>query len=65
MRRSGVGLHLFGEREYRDAGDVVERSGDGPLLVEDFLAREQLGDQGTDPDGRDLLDVLVPGGGQK
>ena len=32
-----------------DLLNVVERSGDSPLLVEDFLAREQLGDQGTDP----------------
>ena len=32
-----------------DLLNVVERSGDSPLLVEDFLAREQIGDQGTDP----------------
>jgi bacterioferritin B len=32
-----------------DLLNVVERSADSPLLVEDFLAREQLGDQGTDP----------------
>jgi hypothetical protein len=28
---------------------VVKRSKDNPLLIEDFLAREQIGDQGDDP----------------
>ena len=32
-----------------DLLNVVERSRDNPLLTEDFLAREQIGDQGTDP----------------
>ncbi len=32
-----------------DLLNVVERSKDNPLLVEDFLAREQIGDQGADP----------------
>ena len=32
-----------------DLLNVVERAKDNPLLVEDFLAREQLGDQGDDP----------------
>jgi ferritin len=32
-----------------DLLNVVERSKDNPLLTEDFLAREQLGDQGADP----------------
>ena len=32
-----------------DLLNVVERSQDNPLLIEDFLAREQLGDQGDDP----------------
>jgi bacterioferritin B len=32
-----------------DLLNVVERSTDTPLLIEDFLAREQLGDQGQDP----------------
>jgi len=32
-----------------DLLNVVERSKDNPLLVEDFMAREQLGDQGADP----------------
>jgi ferritin len=32
-----------------DLLNVVERSKDNPLLIEDFLAREQIGDQGADP----------------
>jgi bacterioferritin B len=32
-----------------DLLNVVERSEDNPLLIEDFLAREQIGDQGADP----------------
>jgi ferritin len=32
-----------------DLLNVVERSRDNPLLTEDFLAREQIGDQGADP----------------
>jgi bacterioferritin B len=32
-----------------DLLNVVERSKDTPLLIEDFLAREQIGDQGDDP----------------
>jgi ferritin len=32
-----------------DLLNVVERAADTPLLIEDFLAREQLGDQGQDP----------------
>jgi ferritin len=32
-----------------DLLNVVERSQDNPLLIEDFLAREQIGDQGADP----------------
>jgi ferritin len=32
-----------------DLLNVVERSKDNPLLTEDFLAREQIGDQGADP----------------
>jgi len=28
---------------------VVERARENPLLVEEYLAREQLGDEGTDP----------------
>jgi bacterioferritin B len=32
-----------------DLLNVVERARDNPLLIEDFLAREQLGDQGDDP----------------
>ena len=32
-----------------DLLNVVERSKDNPLLAEDFLAREQIGDQGADP----------------
>jgi bacterioferritin B len=31
-----------------DLLNVVERSEDNPLLIEDFLAREQIGDQGGD-----------------
>jgi ferritin len=31
-----------------DLLNVVERSKDNPLLTEDFLAREQIGDQGAD-----------------
>jgi hypothetical protein len=36
VRASGVGLHLFAEREYRDAGDIVERSG----LINSIAAQE-------------------------
>jgi bacterioferritin B len=32
-----------------DLLNVVERSKDNPLLTEDFIAREQIGDQGADP----------------
>jgi bacterioferritin B len=32
-----------------DLLNVVERSNDNPLLIEDFLAREQIGEQGADP----------------
>jgi bacterioferritin B len=32
-----------------DLLNVVERSKENPLLIEDFLAREQIGDQGADP----------------
>jgi bacterioferritin B len=32
-----------------DLLNVVERSKDNPLLIEDFLAREQIGDEGADP----------------
>ena len=32
-----------------DLLNVCERAKDSPLLIEDFLAREQLGDEGQDP----------------
>jgi ferritin len=32
-----------------DLLNVVDRAKDNPLLAEDFLAREQVGDQGADP----------------
>jgi ferritin len=32
-----------------DLLNVVERATDNPLLIEDFLAREQIGDEGADP----------------
>jgi ferritin len=32
-----------------DLLNVCERAGDNALLIEDFLAREQIGDQGDDP----------------
>src|SRR5262245_51187023 len=32
-----------------DLLNVCERAGESPLLIEDFLAREQIGDQGGDP----------------
>jgi ferritin len=32
-----------------DLLNVIERAKDNPLLAEDFLAREQVGDQGADP----------------
>ncbi len=32
-----------------DLLNVVERSSDNPLLIEEFLAREQVGDEGGDP----------------
>jgi bacterioferritin B len=32
-----------------DLLNIVERARDNPLLAEDFLAREQIGDQGADP----------------
>jgi ferritin len=32
-----------------DLLNICERAKDSPLLVEDFLAREQIGDQGDDP----------------
>ena len=32
-----------------DLLNVCERAEDSPLLIEDFLAREQIGDQGQDP----------------
>jgi ferritin len=36
-------------RSMTDLLNVVERSKDNPLLTEDFLAREQIGDRGDDP----------------
>jgi hypothetical protein len=44
MRASGIGLRVFGEREYRDAGDVVERSG----LINSIAAQE-FGSDATEP----------------
>src|SRR5687768_17541567 len=44
MRASGIGVRLFGEREYRDAGDVIERSG----LVNSIAAQE-FGSDATEP----------------
>ena len=44
VRASGVGLHVIAEREYRDAGDVVERSG----LVNSIAAQE-FGSDATEP----------------
>jgi ferritin len=32
-----------------DLLNVCERAKDSPLLIEDFLVREQIGDQGQDP----------------
>ena len=32
-----------------DLLNVVERAKENPLLVEDYLAREQIGDEGDDP----------------
>ena len=32
-----------------DLLNVVERAKDNPLLAEEFLSREQVGDQGADP----------------
>jgi ferritin len=32
-----------------DLLNVVERAGDNALLVEDYLAREALGEEGSDP----------------
>jgi bacterioferritin B len=32
-----------------DLLNVVERAGDNPLMIEDFLAREQVSDQADDP----------------
>jgi bacterioferritin B len=32
-----------------DLLNVCERAADSPLLIEDFLAREQIGDEGVDP----------------
>ena len=44
MRASGVGLQLFVEREYRDAGDLVERSG-----VVNSIAAQEFGSDATEP----------------
>ena len=33
----------------RAIGDLVERARDNPLLAEEYLAREQIGDEGEDP----------------
>ena len=32
-----------------DLLNVVERSSDNPLLAEEYLAREELGEEGEDP----------------
>jgi bacterioferritin B len=32
-----------------DLLNVVERARDNPLMIEDFMAREQIGDEGEDP----------------
>jgi hypothetical protein len=44
LRASGIGLRVFGEREYRDAGDITERSG----LVNSIAAQE-FGSDATEP----------------
>jgi len=44
VRANGVGLHVFAERDYRDAGDIVERSG----LVNSIAAQE-FGSDYTEP----------------
>ena len=44
MQGSGTGLRLFAEREYRDAGDIAERSG----LVNSIAAQE-FGSDATEP----------------
>jgi hypothetical protein len=44
MRASGVGWHLVAEREHRDAGDIIERSG----LVNSIAAQE-FGSDATEP----------------
>jgi hypothetical protein len=50
---SGVGLELFAEREYRDAGDVLEVS-----PVRNSLAAQEFGSDYTDP-----YDVRAAGAG--
>jgi hypothetical protein len=44
MRANGVGVSVFAEREYRDAGDIIERSG----LVNSIAAQE-FGSDDTQP----------------
>ncbi|MGQ0712232.1 MAG: hypothetical protein ACT4PJ_00725 [Gemmatimonadaceae bacterium] len=44
MRANGRGVRVFGEREYRDAGDIVERSG----LINSIAAQE-FGSDATQP----------------
>ena len=43
-RATGVGIRAFGEREYRDAGDIAERSG----LINSIAAQE-FGSDATEP----------------
>jgi hypothetical protein len=58
MRASGRGLRLFAEREYRDAGDVVERSG-----FVNSIAAQEFGSDVTEPfDVRGASAVVELGG---
>lgn len=43
-RANGFALHLFAERDYRDAGDVMESS-----LVKNSIAAQEFGSDYTDP----------------
>lgn len=53
-RANGLGVHVFAERDYRDAGDVMETS-----LVRNSIAAQEFGSDYTDPYDVRLAGIAV------
>ncbi|MGH7717444.1 MAG: hypothetical protein ACREON_01185 [Gemmatimonadaceae bacterium] len=58
-RASGVGIRLFAEREYRDAGDMMETS-----LLRNSLAAQEYGSDYTEPYDVSAVGATVSLGGR-